>query len=128
VFDLYRPHMGAEALPTEVETDTRTVEEGGGTEAVPLVSASASKDGDGVFVTLSNRALDPRTVRVELGAGTTPEPATAAVLFDGQDPAERATPGNADEFAPADLSVETDGGGVVVEAPPASVVAVELGD
>ncbi len=128
VFDLYRPHMGAEALGTSIETDTRAVEEDDGTEAVPLVSASASLDGDGTFVTLSNRALEARTVRVELGSGTTPGTASASVLFDGQDPAERATAGNADEFAPADLSVEADGGDVVVEAPPGSVLAVELGD
>jgi alpha-N-arabinofuranosidase len=129
VFDLYRPHTGNEALTTGVETDDREV--GGGEDAgtVPLVSASASRGDDGVFVTLSNRALDARAVRVELDeldGGVRADSAGASVLFDGQEPADVATAATADEFVSEALAAEAVDGGVVVEAPPASVLAVEL--
>ena len=129
VFDLYRPHTGNEALTTGVETDDREVGEGEDTGTVPLVSASASRGEDGVFVTLSNRALDARAVRVELDeldGGARLESAGASVLFDGQEPADVATAATADEFVSETLPAEVVDGGVVVEAPPASVLAVEL--
>ena len=125
VFDCYRPHMGAQALGTSVETDARSVEVGGNHEQVQLVSASASARDGGVFVTMSNRALDRRTVRLELDSGQSTA-ASGTVLFDDHAPDARATAGDAAEFAPTDLSVDVDDDGVVVEAPPASIVAVEL--
>jgi alpha-N-arabinofuranosidase len=129
VFDLYRPHTGNEALTTGVETDDREVGEGEDSGTVPLVSASASRGDDGVFVTLSNRALDARAVRVELDeldGGVRADSAGASVLFDGQEPADVATAATADEFVSEALAAEAVDGGVVVEAPPASVLAVEL--
>ena len=129
VFDLYRPHTGNEALTTGVETDDREVGEGEDTGTVPLVSASASRGDDGVFVTLSNRALDARAVHGELDeldGGARLESAGASVLFDGQEPADVATAATADEFVSETLPAEVVDGGVVVEAPPASVLAVEL--
>ena len=80
---------------------------------------------DGVFVTLSNRGLDSRTVRVDVD-GVTPASADATALFGDRDPSASATTGNAASFAPVDWPVDADAGSAVVEAPPASVVAVRL--
>ncbi|MFO7948274.1 MAG: alpha-L-arabinofuranosidase C-terminal domain-containing protein [Armatimonadota bacterium] len=54
IFDLYRPHMNNKAL--EAMTDCEAVATDAGDE-VPCVSASASRDGDRLFVTITNLHL-----------------------------------------------------------------------
>jgi len=125
VFDLYRPHMGAEALRTDAGTDERSVSVDGERVGVPLVSASASANGDGIFLTLSNRGLDSREVRIDVD-GVSPASAEASALFEDRNPAAHATAENAASFTPADRPVAVDAGNAVVEAPPAAIVAVEL--
>jgi alpha-N-arabinofuranosidase len=78
VFDLYAAHQGATLLPVTVQCETV----GPADQAVPQVSASASRDGSGaVHLTLCN--LDPnRTVEVTL-SGELPGTATGRVLTAG---------------------------------------------
>ncbi|MFB6119906.1 MAG: alpha-N-arabinofuranosidase [Halobacteriaceae archaeon] len=122
VFDLYEPHMGATAVRSYVETDEREVEN---ERDVPLVSASASRTDDGVFVTLSNRDLDDREVTIDIGLDD-PTVAEAEVLFDDADADAEVTKDNADEFAADSLDVDVDAGEVAFDAPGSSVVAIRV--
>ena len=124
VFDLYRPHAGATALRTDVETDRRATD--GDDPDVPLVSASASETADGTaFVTLSNRDLDARSVAVGgLGDRSVAE---SRVLFDGLDPSDCSTHETADRFAAEECVVDVDGDELAVELPGSSVAAIRLG-
>ncbi len=57
VFDMYQVHHDATFLPVDVKTDTTTL----GSESLPAVSASASRDGQGrVHLSLVN--LDPKAM------------------------------------------------------------------
>jgi len=121
VFDLYGRHMGADALRATVGTDEREIGIDGERVGVPLVSASASANGDGILLTLSYRGLDSREIRIDAD-GVSPAWAEASALFEDREPAAHATAENAASFPPVDV----DAGNLFVEAPPA-VVAVELG-
>jgi alpha-N-arabinofuranosidase len=67
VFDMYQVHQGATLLPVDLTTDNATL----GSESLPAVSASASRDAQGVVhVSLVN--LDPEA------------PATVEARIDGQ--------------------------------------------
>ena len=123
VFELYRPHMGADALPTAVETAHRAVDGEGGD--VALVSASASTDDGDVFCTLSNRALDFRSVEIELD-GAVVTGAEAASVFDDCDPDEYSTQENAEAFVPTSHRVDVGDGRVSVDAPASSVLGVRI--
>ena len=122
VFDLYKPHMGNDALETAVATDVRPVD--GERHDVPLVSASASADDGGVYLTVGNRALDARSVVVELDAGVGRAEATA--LFADLAPDARSTESNADDFSSASHPVDVDGGTVGLDLPAASVLGVRI--
>jgi len=126
VFDCYEPHIGATALRSTVETDERDPAED--LPSVPLVSTSVSETDDGVFVTLSNRDLDARDVRVDLpdvvaatGDGA-PTVASAEVLFDGLDPATAPTAAAADDFAAESASVDLSPDGTLATVIPGSAV------
>ena len=121
VFDLYRDHAGARAIPASVTTDRRPVEKA--TRDVPMVSASASVS-DELYVTLSNRDLDgPRRVRIE--APTNLANPQGRVAFDGLDPNECSRRENADSFAPESHAVETTpDGSLLVDVPSSSVVSI----
>ncbi|MFC7142681.1 alpha-N-arabinofuranosidase [Halosimplex aquaticum] len=121
LFDLYRPHAGATALRTTVDTDAVETD----LWEVPLVSASATTDDDGTYVTLSNRALDEeRAVRVALDREVSD--ATGEVLFADHDPADYSTRENAEEFEATDLDVSIEDGAPVVELPPNSVAGLSV--
>jgi len=89
------------------------------------VSAAASATDEGVYCTLSNRALDARTVRIDVD-GIDPSSVEATALFAERDPSAIATAADAASFASEEWPVDVEGGRAVVEAPPSSVVAVEL--
>jgi len=120
VFDLYEPHIGATARRSTVETEERNPAED--LPAVPLVSASVSESEGGTFVTLSNRDLDARDVRVDLATDERVDVADAELLFAGADPAAASTATNADEFAPEAASVDAESGGVLAAEVPGSAV------
>ncbi|WP_436906798.1 alpha-N-arabinofuranosidase [Halosimplex marinum] len=121
LFDLYRPHAGATALRTTVDTDAVETD----LWDVPLVSASATTGDDGTYVTLSNRSLDDaRTVRVDLDEAVSG--ATGEVLFGDHEPDDHSTRENAAEFAAADLDVSTEAGDLVVDLPANSVAGLSV--
>jgi len=125
VYDLYKPHMGATALDTVVDGETRDVEDE--PFDVPLVSASASeRDGD-IYVTLSNRSLDDSDpVEVTLTDGEA-SVVDAEALFAGDAVDEYSTADNAETFAAEEIEVEDHGDGTfLVEAPASSVVGLTL--
>jgi alpha-N-arabinofuranosidase len=124
VFDLYKEHMGRTALDTVVDTEEEEVEDE--PFDVPLVSASASRDDDELFVTLSNRALEAEEVTVDLDADAA-SVVDSEVLFEDADVDEFSTPDNADEFQAEDIAVENLGDGeLVVDAPASSVVGLTV--
>ncbi|MFB6202510.1 MAG: alpha-L-arabinofuranosidase C-terminal domain-containing protein, partial [Halorhabdus sp.] len=132
VFDLYRPHMGGTALRTVVDTETRSVESKGSefgpddTHEVPLVSASASETDGRIHVTASNRELDAtREILVSLGADD-PTVTDAQVLFAGLSVDTYSTSSNAEAFLPERIEVDREGGALVVDVPPSSVVGVTV--
>jgi len=132
VFDLYAEHMGATALRTIVDADSRSVESRGqefgpaDVHEVPLVSASASERDGRVRVTLSNRDLESRQdVLVSLDTGD-PRVADAEVIFDGLGAEAASTVDNAGAFAPSSIDVEREDGALLVEVPPTSVLGLTL--
>jgi alpha-N-arabinofuranosidase len=121
VFDLYRPHMGATAVRAYVDTEDRELDD---LRDVPLVSASASRDDEGgVFVTLTNRDLDARTVTVETGLadGAVTD---AEVLFDDLGADAAVTKDTADAFTAETVETAADGGAVTLDVPGSAVVAL----
>ena len=133
VYDLYKPHMGATALDTVVDTDTETVERkgdefgSGDVHEVPLVSASASERDGQVYVTLSNvDKNDARDITVSLESDDIGVE-SATVLFDELSVDAYSDGENTEAFEPADIAVERPGDrSVLVEAPPSSVVGLTL--
>ncbi len=124
VFDLYKRHLGATAVRTVIDTDVREVESED--NDVPLVSASASKNDEGLFVTLTNRALEERRVVIDIGQEIDGDRSMASVLFDDKEPEAHSTRENADEFAIRSHELETDSEKVAVEIPPSSIMSVDV--
>jgi alpha-N-arabinofuranosidase len=115
---LHAPHIGATALPVSVE----------GGEGVPgggaAVSATASRNGDGVAITLINRHYNaPASVRI---AGAGGPGAAAGELLAADGPAAANTAGEPERVKPVALSVARDGDGWRVELPPHSMATVTL--
>ena len=123
VFEMYKAHHDAILLPLELSCDDYAY----GDEAIPAVSATASRDGAGqVHLTLSN--LDPsRTLRLQCdlrgltasgisGRILTAETITAHNTFDAPD-----------TVRPADFhSVQLTGEGANIDLPARSVVAIAI--
>ncbi len=123
VFDMYKVHQGATALPISLKSDEYAF----GDQSIDAVSASASRDAEGrIHVTLVN--LDPnkaRTVRTEL-RGADVKTVTGQVLTAGSMSAhntfEQPNAVHPTEFGGAKLSGST----LTVELPAKSVVLLEL--
>lgn len=65
IFKMYAPHQGATVIPLDIDTSWRTLDNG---RRVPRVSATASRKGGVVTVSLVNTELDkPVEVTVPLG-------------------------------------------------------------
>ena len=128
VFAAYKPHMGATALRTTVETESVAVS--AEDFDVPFVSASASAppSRDAVTVTLSNRSLDAeRVVEIDPPFDAPPATTAASVLFADVAVDAYSTRENADRFSPADLAISEGADGTVsVTLPPSSIAAVQL--
>ena len=116
---LHAPHLGATALPVEVAHGSSLPD---GTSAV---TATASRTGDGVAITLINRHFDqPASVRL-ICAGA-PERANGQVLA-----ADSPRAGNSadapDRVAPAAMAVPRDGSDAwQVELPPHALATVVI--
>ncbi|EMA59681.1 alpha-N-arabinofuranosidase [Halorubrum lipolyticum] len=123
VYDAYAPHKDNEAIRTTIDTPTRERSDG---DDLPLVRGSASTDGEGAFVSVTNLdCRDSRAVEVAV-EGKPIESAEARVLFADHDPKATVTADNAGEFASESLDVEVDGSTVSMELPPATVATVDL--
>ncbi|MFB6202502.1 MAG: alpha-N-arabinofuranosidase [Halorhabdus sp.] len=123
VFDLYGQHAGNTAVEIDVDTTAKSFESE--EHDVALVSASASRNDEELFVTASNRHhADAERVELRLdGDYADPE---ATVLFADQDPWAHSTKNNAETFEPADGSVEATDDGYAVELPSSSVLGLTL--
>lgn len=124
VFHAYKPHMDATAVRTLVETDTKALPEED--HDLPLLEASASRTTDGIFVTLVNRDLADRRVRISSSMAAGSSDPTATALF-ADDPVDAySTRETADRFAPEEWPVERDDGSLVLDAPASAVVTVDV--
>lgn len=123
VFDMYKVHQEATALPISLKSDSYTYEG----ESVDAISASASRDAQGrIHITLVN--MDPdaaHTVRTDLrGAsvsGVTGRALTAATMS-AHNTFEQPSAVHPTDFSGATLSGST----LTVEMPSKSVVLLEL--
>jgi len=120
---LYKPHRGGRALRTVLECARREMAGGG---MLPLVSASASRDGDRAFVTMTNLQMaEPVEVTVRVGEGR---------LDGAQGRMLRADAANAlnsaeepDRVGLLDVTVRAAEGALICELPPMSCLAVKAG-
>jgi alpha-N-arabinofuranosidase len=117
VFALHRPHLGAEALRVNVESEPS------GPSARPALSATASHRGRSLAVTLLNRDYSralTATIRVEATV-------SAGTVLAADSPAAVNSPDHPDRVSPRPLAVESRGpGSFSVTLPPASVATIEL--
>ena len=123
VFEMYRVHQGAEALPTTVQSAGY----GAGGADIPVLDASASRDAEKrVHLSLCN-AHPTEEIRVECRLdGPSPTAATARVLT-GDRPSAHNTFGAPDSVRPRPLqTLGLSGGRLDVALPPAAVAVVEL--
>ncbi len=120
-YDLYRPHMGGAAVRTALECEMLQLEQSG--ESLPLVSASASRKDNEIFITLTNLHLSD-TAEVSISVGESELAAVAARKLAADAP--NAT-NSAQEPGRVDLSahdVASDDGTISCDLPPASCVAI----
>ena len=130
VYKMYTVHQGATFLPVEVSTATKEVRGGRGkaTRTIPLLSATASRDGAGrVHVSLSNLDADNvHEVTVDLEAVSKSSKAVGEILA-----SKNITDHN--EFGKAQVvktvpfkDFRIKGGQLTVKMPAASIVTIEL--
>jgi alpha-N-arabinofuranosidase len=116
-FALHRPHMGAEALRVEAQSDTA------GPTGRPAITATASSRGSSTAVTILNRDYRrplPVTIRV---AGRV----TASTVVAADSPDAVNSPAQPDRVAPRPLAVDDRGhGSFSVTMPPCSIATIEF--
>jgi alpha-N-arabinofuranosidase len=130
VYKMYTVHQGATFLPVEVSTATKEVRGGRGkaTRTIPLLSATASRDGAGkVHISLSNLDADnAHEVTVDLEAVSKSSKAVGEILASknitdhnefGKPEVVKAVPFKDFRFK---------GGQLTVKMPAASIVTIEL--
>jgi alpha-N-arabinofuranosidase len=126
VFEMYRPHMGARALPVRIDLPPATVPLLEGTGTLPALSGSASVREQTATVTLTNPSLaEAVTARIRVAGGARLREARATVLTH---PDMRATNtfDRPDEVAPTALDARVSGDRITVRLPPRAVAAVSL--
>ncbi len=123
---LHRPHVGAEALVTDVSTDLAIP------PGRPALSATASRRGEGHAVTLVNRHYD-RPVRAEIhfatgeGSGRGVARHVRAQVLTADAPNAVNSPADPERVSPAPLDVSTlPGGGWSTTVPPHSIATIEF--
>ena len=125
VFEMYRNHMGAQAVPIRVRCEDLTVTGSGGPVKMPGLSGSASfKDGM-LALTLTNPSHDsPVTARIRLAGGNAAE--ARGVILTHADMSARNTFDRPDEVKLAPLAVNPRGGLLEVAIPKHAVVSIEV--
>ncbi|HEY0734024.1 MAG TPA: alpha-L-arabinofuranosidase C-terminal domain-containing protein [Herpetosiphonaceae bacterium] len=116
---LHTPHMGAAALPVEIEQGASLADRS------PAVSTTASRTRDGIAVTLINRHFD-QPAAVRFTCDDAPDQARGEILT-----ADRPQAGNSaadpDRVAPVTLTVDRDRrDGWRVDLPPHSLATIVL--
>jgi alpha-N-arabinofuranosidase len=117
VFALHRPHMGAQAMTVEVQSEPA------GPSSRPAISATASSGGAGLAITIVNRDYRRAIpVLIEAPGRVVASRVLAADSADAQN-----TPAQAGRVAPRPLDAEGSGpGSFTVEMPACSVATIEL--
>ena len=125
VFDMYRPHMGAQAVPLRVNAPEMSVPILTGEAKLPALSASASVNGNRLFITLTNFSLDDTAaLRVSLnGAAAKEARGTVLTHADKQATSTFAKP---DQVKPASQPVQASGSVLSFTMPRQSVMALEV--
>ena len=124
VYALYAPHQGGESVRATVETETVMFKRGDKDEVVPVVAGSASLKGRTLFVTLTNaHATAGAQVTVNLLGDATATDANGSILT-GEIHAHNAFD-QPEAVKPQPFAIATRGTSLVIELPPASVVALE---
>jgi alpha-N-arabinofuranosidase len=125
VFEMYRPHMGARAVPIRIGVPERTVPVLDGSAKLFGLSGSASIRESSVCVTLTNPSLDePVSARIRLEGARVAE-ARGRLLTHEQMTATN-TFEQPDTVVPSDLAVEVRDDAARVTIPRQAVVALEL--
>jgi alpha-N-arabinofuranosidase len=120
VFEMYAPHQGAEALEVQVSEACSAPPAGDASEGLPLVSASASRSGEQVTLSLVHtHAVEPTMVEVRLPDA---ELASHRVLG-AADLRAHNTFEDPDRVAPQPASLPA--GEAAIPLPPASVSVLE---
>jgi alpha-N-arabinofuranosidase len=124
VFEMYKAHQDATALPLFLEGDR--IEESG--VSIPQISASASRDAEGkTHLSLCNLHVEKEArVEIELrGAAVLPKAAKGRVLssksMDGRNGFDAPR-----EVEPREFAARIELGKVVADLPPMSVVVLEV--
>ncbi len=116
-FSLHRPHMGAEALRVEVQSDSA------GPAGIPAITATASSRGNSLAVTLLNRDYS-RTLQAAIKVAGRP---TTSTILAAEAPDAVNSPAQPDRVAPRPLAVDARGDGTfAVSMPPCSMATIEL--
>ncbi len=125
VYEMFKPHMGAAALRTDVDCGTLDAHALGKPFALPKVTASASTSGRSLTTTLVHADLNEAAeIRIKLYSHDTFRKASARVLASDNvrdcNSAKRKT-----LVSPKKLAVDVKGREIVVVCPAHSVVVVE---
>jgi alpha-N-arabinofuranosidase len=116
IFQLHKPHIGAQALPVHVENGSSLPD---GSSAV---SAAASRTENGLAVTLTNRHFSAGA-QVRLSANGGLRAGSGKIMAAGS-PREMNSADEPEHVKLQPLSVSADGEGAVIELPPHSVATV----
>ena len=126
VFEMYRPHMGAQQAQLRIHCeDLKVPSRSGPSATMPALSGSASIQGKALTVTLTNPSLDaPLTAKLRLTAGDIVE-GRGTILTHANRSASN-TFDHPTEVQPAPFAVSIHGNGSAITLPPRSIVALEL--
>jgi alpha-N-arabinofuranosidase len=126
VFEMFRPHMGARAVPLLTRVDELTVPVQDGTAKIPALSGSASIRDKRLTLTVTNLSPDTAVVtRIVFTGGAQPTESRATVLTHA-DMRARNSFDAPDEVRPAKLPVTVNGSGLAITLPKHSVAAIEI--
>lgn len=118
---LYKPHRGGRALRTVLECERREMAGGG---MLPLVSASASREGSEVFVTLTNLQMTgPVEITVRVGEGRLDGAQGRMLRADAANALNSAA--EPERVGLVDVTVRAAEGALICELPPMSCLAVK---
>ncbi len=117
-FDLYRVHQGATAIPIAISADQYTL----GQDAIPAASASASRQGDRIAISLA--CLDPNKGRTISLKGLDLQSIESARILTADSMQAHNTFEAPDAVCARNFEVKLEGGKLEFELPAKSVVTV----